>query len=37
MTTDEQGIALPANSAAGTIWFTYDGGLSWRPFTVSGT
>ena len=37
MTTDEQGIALPANPAAGTIWFTYDGGLSWRPFTVSGT
>ncbi len=36
MTTDAQGIALPANPAAGTIWFTYDGGLSWRPFTVSG-
>ena len=36
MTTEEQGIALPANPAAGTIWFTYDGGLSWRPFTVSG-
>ena len=37
MTTDAQGIALPANSAAGTIWFSYDGGLSWRPVTVSGT
>ena len=36
MTTDTQGIALPANPAAGTIWFSYDGGLSWRPFTVSG-
>ena len=36
MTTDTQGIALPANPAAGTIWFSYDGGLSWRPVTVSG-
>ena len=36
MTTDTQGMALPANPAVGTIWFTYDGGQIWRPFTVSG-
>src|SRR5579859_2471959 len=26
MTTDAQGIALPANPAVGTVWFTFDGG-----------
>jgi hypothetical protein len=36
MTTDAQGIALPANPAAGTVWLTYDGGRSWRPSAVSG-
>jgi hypothetical protein len=35
MTTDAQGIALPANPAAGTVWFTFDGGKTWRPFGVS--
>jgi hypothetical protein len=35
MTTDEQGIALPANPAAGTVWFTFDGGKSWAPSRVS--
>src|ERR1700719_4082217 len=29
MTTDGQGIALPANPAAGTVWFTFDGGQTW--------
>jgi hypothetical protein len=29
MTTDEQGIALPADPSAGTVWFTFDGGQSW--------
>jgi hypothetical protein len=37
MTTDEQGVALPANPAAGTVWLTYDGGQSWQPFAVSGS
>ena len=32
MTTDAQGIALPANPAAGTVWFTFDGGMTWTPF-----
>jgi hypothetical protein len=35
MTTDAQGIALPADPAAGTVWFTFDGGQTWRPFAVS--
>ena len=35
MTTDEQGIALPANPAAGTVWFTFDGGKTWAPSRVS--
>jgi hypothetical protein len=30
MTTDLQGIALPANPD-GTVWFTFDGGLTWAP------
>jgi hypothetical protein len=37
MTTDEQGVALPANPAAGTVWFTFDGGQSWQPSPVSGS
>jgi hypothetical protein len=35
MTTDAQGIALPADPAAGTVWFTFDGGQTWRPSPVS--
>jgi photosystem II stability/assembly factor-like uncharacterized protein len=35
MTTDAQGIALPADPAAGTVWFTFDGGQSWTPVRVS--
>ena len=31
MTTDEQGIALPSDPSAGLIWFTFDGGQSWKP------
>src|SRR5207244_3486033 len=26
MTTGDQGIALPADPSAGTVWFTFDGG-----------
>jgi hypothetical protein len=37
MTTDQQGIALPANPAAGTVWFTFDGGKSWRPSPIKGS
>jgi hypothetical protein len=31
MTTDDQGIALPADPAAGAVWFTFDGGQHWQP------
>jgi hypothetical protein len=35
MTTADQGIALPAHPASGTVWFTFDGGQSWAPSRVS--
>jgi photosystem II stability/assembly factor-like uncharacterized protein len=35
MTTDEQGVAVPADAAAGTVWFTFDGGRDWQPSSVS--
>jgi hypothetical protein len=35
MTTDEQGIALPADPRAGTVWFTFDGGQTWTPSAVA--
>ncbi len=35
MTTDTQGIALPANAADGVVWFTFDGGARWQPSLVS--
>ena len=35
MTTDAQGVALPANPAVGTVWFTFDGGKTWTPTSVS--
>ena len=37
MTTDEQGIALPADPSAGTVWFTFDGGQNWVPFRLNGS
>ena len=37
MTTDDQGIALPANPSSGTIWFTFDGGRSWHASRLSGS
>jgi photosystem II stability/assembly factor-like uncharacterized protein len=36
MTTRTNGIALPADATAGTVWFTTDGGLSWSPSQVQG-
>jgi hypothetical protein len=35
MTTDKQGIALPADPASGMVWFTFDGGQSWAPSDVT--
>jgi photosystem II stability/assembly factor-like uncharacterized protein len=37
MTTDEQGIALPASPASGTVWFTFDGGQSWQSADLNGS
>jgi hypothetical protein len=37
MTTGDQGIALPADPASGTVWFTFDGGQSWAPSPVTGS
>ncbi len=34
MTTELRGMALPADPAQGTVWFTTDGGLSWNPSRV---
>jgi hypothetical protein len=35
MTTDTQGVAVPADPRAGAVWFTYDGGLTWVPSRIS--
>jgi hypothetical protein len=35
MTSVKQGIALPADPSAGTVWFTYDGGHTWMPSAVA--
>jgi hypothetical protein len=35
MTTQDQGIALPADPASGQVWFTFDGGQSWQPSRVA--
>ena len=37
MTTGDQGIALPADPSAGTIWFTFDGGQSWKASRLNGS
>jgi hypothetical protein len=35
MTTDSQGVAVPADPTAGAVWFTYDGGQTWVPSRIS--
>ena len=37
MTTDEQGIALPADPSSGTVWFTFDGGQTWQASRLDGS
>jgi hypothetical protein len=37
MTTAEQGVAVPADVTAGTVWFTFDAGQHWQPSSVSGS
>ena len=36
MTTGAQGVALPAEPSAGTVWFTFDGGQTWKPLPLNG-
>lgn len=36
MTTDAQGVALPADTSLHEIWLTFDGGTTWRPSPVTG-
>jgi len=35
MTSVDQGIALPADPFQHTLWFTIDGGQTWKPSTIS--
>jgi len=35
MTTDQQGVALPANTGLHEIWMTSNGGQTWTPRSVS--
>jgi hypothetical protein len=34
MTTDTQGVALPADAGLHEIWMTFDGGLTWTAYPV---
>jgi photosystem II stability/assembly factor-like uncharacterized protein len=36
MTTDAQGVAVPADPSQHAVWFTYDGGRTWQRSPVSG-
>ncbi|HEX6449291.1 MAG TPA: hypothetical protein VF060_07515 [Trebonia sp.] len=36
MTNDTHGMALPADPASGTVWFTTDSGQAWSPARVQG-
>jgi hypothetical protein len=35
MTGPQQGVAVPADTAQHTVWFTFDGGQTWRPSPIS--
>ena len=35
MTTDAQGVAVPADRSQHAVWFTYDGGSTWQRSPVS--
>ena len=36
MTTDTQGVAVPAGPAQHGVWLTYDGGRTWQPSAAGG-
>jgi hypothetical protein len=35
MTTDAQGVALPTDPSGGMVWFTFNGGQSWKPSSLN--
>jgi hypothetical protein len=37
MTSNDQGIAIAADSSRHQLWFTFNGGRSWQPSAVSGS
>ena len=34
MTTNSQGVAIPANASLHEVYMTYNGGLSWLPYAI---
>jgi hypothetical protein len=34
MTSDGQGVAVPASTSLHEVWMTYDGGLTWTPSAI---
>jgi len=36
MTTDAQGVAVPAAPTQHSVWLTYDGGRTWQPSSAGG-
>jgi hypothetical protein len=36
MTTDAQGVAVPAGPAQHSVWLTYNGGRTWQPSSAGG-
>jgi hypothetical protein len=35
MTTNEQGVAVPADTSLHEIWMTFDGGNTWKPTSIT--
>jgi photosystem II stability/assembly factor-like uncharacterized protein len=35
MTSPQQGVAVPADTAQHAVWFTFDGGQTWRAAPIS--
>jgi len=35
MTSPQQGVAVPADTAQHAVWFTFDGGQTWRASPIS--
>ena len=35
MTSNDQGIAIAADSSRHELWFTFNGGRSWQPSVIS--